>query len=240
MKTSVKWIAIALSMVVLIGGAYFLYNKLSNDQANNDSNGGFVIVMSTNSESTDKGSSTPTDTNTPSTPDTSGTSSEAQTTASSQTQQESESVSTTEQISEPTNPAPDFTVVDINGNEVKLSDMRGKPVVVNFWASWCPPCKAEMPDFESVYKKYGDNVVFMMVNMTDGYQETLSKAKAHISQNGYTFPVYFDTMSSAAYSYNITSIPATYLIDDKGNLVGYKNGMLTAEALEEAIALIYN
>ncbi|MBP3544577.1 MAG: TlpA family protein disulfide reductase, partial [Lachnospiraceae bacterium] len=69
-------------------------------------------------------------------------------------------------------PAPDFTVIDAEGNEVKLSDMRGKPVVVNFWASWCGPCKMEMPEFEEVYKELGDEVHFMMVNLTDGWQET--------------------------------------------------------------------
>ena len=76
--------------------------------------------------------------------------------------------------------APDFTVLDASGNEVHLSDFVGKPVVLNFWASWCPPCKSEMPDFEAVYQACGNDVQFLMVNLTDGNQETLTSAKAYI------------------------------------------------------------
>lgn len=134
--------------------------------------------------------------------------------------------------------APDFTVVDNNGNPVNLSGMKGKPVVINFWASWCPPCKAEMPDFEAMYQKYGETVTFMMVNMTDGQQETLESAKEHIAQSGYTFPVYFDTEYSAAYAYYVTSLPTTYFVDADGNLVTYANGMIDASLLETGIGMI--
>lgn len=134
--------------------------------------------------------------------------------------------------------APDFTVTDKDGNTVKLSDMRGKPIVVNFWASWCPPCKAEMPDFEEMYKKYGDEVTFMMVNMTDGDRETVELAKKHVADNGFTFPVYFDTELSAAYAYYVTSLPATYFIDADGNLVTHAIGMISAETLERGIEFI--
>ena len=97
---------------------------------------------------------------------------------------------------EPTEPAdlaPDFTVYDADGNEVKLSDFFGRPIVVNFWATWCSPCKREMPSFERMYEKYGEDVVFLMVNLTDGYQDTVKKASDFVEKNGYTFPVYFDT-----------------------------------------------
>jgi thiol-disulfide isomerase/thioredoxin len=135
-------------------------------------------------------------------------------------------------------PAPNFSVLDKDGNTVEFSSKKGKPIVLNFWASWCPPCKAEMPDFEEAYKKYGDEVEFMMVNLTDGYQETLQKAKEHVSSNGYTFPVYFDTESSGAYAYNISSVPATYIIDAEGNIVAHAIGMMTAADLETAITLV--
>ena len=93
---------------------------------------------------------------------------------------------------------PDFTVMDASGKEVKLSDFRGKPTVVNFWASWCGPCKSEMPDFDAVYQEMGDEIHFLMVNMTDGGQETLAGAQKFIADSGYTFPVYYDTQYSAA------------------------------------------
>ena len=134
--------------------------------------------------------------------------------------------------------APDFTVIDKDGNTIKLSDMRGKPVVINFWASWCPPCKAEMPDFEEMYKKYGDEVTFMMVNMTDGDRETVELAKKHVEDNGFTFPVYFDTEMSAAYAYYVTSLPATYFIDAEGNLITHAIGMINAATLERGIEFI--
>ena len=112
-------------------------------------------------------------------------------------------VSETEEPGEVTSPdtedlpqkvfAPDFTVYDADGNEVHLSDFRGKPVVLNFWASWCGPCKMEMPDLEKAYQEYGDQIQFMLVDLTDGSQETVEKASAFIKEQGYTFPVFYDT-----------------------------------------------
>lgn len=134
--------------------------------------------------------------------------------------------------------APDFTVYDGEGNAVHLSDFLGKPVVINFWASWCPPCKAEMPDFEAAYKERGEDVVFMMVNMTDGYQETLDSAKSHVAQNGYTFPVYFDTDQSAAITYSATSLPTTYFIHSDGSVAAYGVGMLDAATLERGLDML--
>lgn len=136
------------------------------------------------------------------------------------------------------NPAPDFSVIDADGNKIKLSDMKGKPVVINFWATWCYYCKVEMPDFEEMYKQYGEDVQFMMVDLTDGKRETLDGAKKHISDNGFTFPVYFDTDSDAANAYGISGIPATYFIDAEGNLITYVNGMVDAELIEKGIKMI--
>ena len=83
---------------------------------------------------------------------------------------------------EPDIAAPDFTVLDREGNPVKLSDFAGKPVVLNFWASWCGPCKSEMPDFQEAYEKYDGEVVFIMVNCTDGSRETMDTAMEFISE----------------------------------------------------------
>ena len=142
------------------------------------------------------------------------------------------------ETTEPADLAPDFTVYDIDGNPVKLSDFRGKPVILNFWASWCGPCKAEMPDFEEAYLEYGEDIHFVIVNLTDGRSETVESASAYISQQGYTFPVYYDTAMEAAYAYNVTSIPRTYFIDAEGKLVYAVTQMISADALQSGIDML--
>lgn len=131
--------------------------------------------------------------------------------------------------------APDFTAMDQSGNTVRLSDNFGTPIVLNFWASWCPPCKAEMPHFEAAYKTHTD-IQFLMVNATSG--DIMSDAKKLIEAEGYTFPVLFDTEGVAAYTYGASSLPITFFIDKDGNLVTYAIGSLSAENLERGIALL--
>ncbi|MDE6064050.1 MAG: redoxin domain-containing protein [Lachnospiraceae bacterium] len=134
--------------------------------------------------------------------------------------------------------APDFTVVNEAEEEVKLSDFVGKPVVLNFWASWCGPCKSEMPFFQNMYDTYGEEVVFMMVNLTDGSRETIATALDYVQQADYTFPVYFDTNQEAAYAYYVSSIPATYFIDAEGNLVAYGVGALQEENILQGLNML--
>jgi thiol-disulfide isomerase/thioredoxin len=130
--------------------------------------------------------------------------------------------------------AKDFTVIDVDGKEVSLSDFKGKPVVVNFWASWCPPCKEEMPYFNEVYKELGDEVQFMMVDLVDGSRETVATAKAFIKDNGYEFPIFFDTDQDAAIAYGVYSIPTSIFIDAEGRVVKAITGTMTkADLLEE-------
>lgn len=136
--------------------------------------------------------------------------------------------------------APDFTVYDAEGNSHKLSDFEGKPVVLNFWASWCGPCKLEMPDFDEAYEKYGEEIHFLMVNMTDGYQETLEGASEFIENSGYSFPVYYDTDVDAARTYGVYSIPTTYFIDKNGYVIANGRGALDAETLQIGIDYIYS
>ena len=138
------------------------------------------------------------------------------------------------------NQAPDFTVQDWEGNMVKLSDFFGKPIVLNFWASWCPPCKAELPDFDDACKKYDGEVVFLMVNMTDNQMETVEVAKDFIKTYGYDFPVYFDVSYEAAMVYGVRSIPQTYFINAEREAVATATGMISASQLEQGIGMIYS
>ena len=133
--------------------------------------------------------------------------------------------------------APDFTVYDGSGNKVNLSDYVGKPIVLNFWASWCDPCQSEMPDFHEKYLESGNKIHFLMVNMTGG-RETLSSAKAFISEKGYTFPVFYDTDSSAATTYSVYSLPTTYFIDAEGYLIAQATGAISADTLQKGIDMI--
>ena len=136
--------------------------------------------------------------------------------------------------------APNFTVYDLNDNEVNLSDFFGKPIIVNFWASWCGPCKMEMPDFNEAYQNYNDDIAFLMVNMTDGSRETVEKASSFIEESGYTFPVYYDTSYSAAITQSVSSLPTTYFIDTEGNLIAHARGAIDAATLQKGIDMIYD
>ena len=131
--------------------------------------------------------------------------------------------------------APDFTVYDGNGEPVSLSEMAGTPVVLNFWASWCPPCKAELPDFDEACRN-NPQIRFMMINLTDGGQETRETAQTFIDENGYGFPVYFDEDMDAADTYGVTAIPTTVFIGSDGTVRSSYVGMMSAQALEEGIS----
>ena len=135
----------------------------------------------------------------------------------------------------------DFTVFDEKGNEVKLSDFKGKPVVVNFWATWCGYCVKEMPHFDEAYKK-NLNVQFLMVNAT-GNGETVEKASKFVADKGYEFPVVYDTQSNAIRSFAglgfpVGGLPITFFIDEDGNVVTFANGMIDAETLQKGIDMI--
>ncbi len=135
-------------------------------------------------------------------------------------------------------PAPDFAVYDAEGNEVRLYDYVGMPIVLNFWASWCGPCQMEMPEFQEKYLELDGQVQFLMINMTDGSRETVETASAFIEEQGYTFPVFFDTTYDAAMTYGAYSLPTTYFIDADGYAVTYATGAISGETLQQCIDMI--
>ena len=135
--------------------------------------------------------------------------------------------------------APDFTVYDLEGNPVHLLSYLGKPIVLNFWASWCGPCKMEMPDFQKAFEELDGNVQFLMVNMTDGSRETVETAISFIESQGYTFPVLFDSDMDAAITYNAYSLPTTYFISAEGQVIARASGAISAELLQQGIDMIY-
>ena len=142
---------------------------------------------------------------------------------------------TTESTEPQTVAAPDFTVLDWDGNEVKLSNYLGKPIVLNFWAPWCGPCQMEMPEFNAAYERLGGEVTFLMVH--EG--AAVDDGKDKVTEGGYTFPVVFDVDSSAGNLYGITAFPTTFFIDQEGNLQAYYMGAMDADLLQQGIDLIY-
>ncbi|MDU6265638.1 MAG: cytochrome c biogenesis protein CcdA [Anaerocolumna aminovalerica] len=141
-------------------------------------------------------------------------------------------------------PAYDFTLTDQYGNTHTLSDYKGKVVFLNFWASWCGPCKKEMPDIEELYQKYNlnqDEVVFLGVAnpKSKDYPHNSDEEKDEIleflDENGYTFPTVFDETGEILMNYYITAFPTTFMINKEGNVMGYIPGMMTKDIMESVI-----
>lgn len=135
--------------------------------------------------------------------------------------------------------APDFTVLDYDGNEVTLHDYIGTPIVLNFWASWCPPCRDEMPHFNKVSEEYQkDELLFLMVDLAEGRRETVEAGKKFVEDNGFTFTVLFDTQQDAAITYGVRTIPSTLFIDKDGYILGGIVGGIDEETLRYYISFI--
>ncbi|MFO8035217.1 MAG: TlpA disulfide reductase family protein [Anaerolineales bacterium] len=111
--------------------------------------------------------------------------------------------------------APDFTLDQLGGGEVTLSDLRGNVVVINLWATWCPPCRAEMPAIQEVYQQHRDQgLVVLAVNTT--YQDDEAEAKAFVKEYGLDFPVLFDRTGDVSRLYQLRGLPSTYFVDRDG------------------------
>ena len=202
-----------VALVLVIGGAYFFYQQFAPGFAPEQ--------LATFAPTTE--------------PPTTEPSTEESTKASTEASTEAPTEATTEA---PDLSAPDFTVYDREGNPVKLSDYFGKPIVLNFWASWCGPCKMEMPYFEEVYKEIGDQVQFLMVNSTDGSSETVETASTFVAEQGYTFPVFYDTGFEASMNYQAFSLPTTYFISAEGELIAKATGSIDKETLLYGIGMV--
>lgn len=125
----------------------------------------------------------------------------------------------------------DFEIPSINGKSVKLSDFKGKAVIINFWATWCEPCKVEMPEFEKFYAEYGDEVEIMAINITS--RESSDKSvQSFIDEHKLTFPILLDTESVFRH-YEVINLPTSIFVDKEGKIIGSHAGELTFEMLEE-------
>lgn len=133
--------------------------------------------------------------------------------------------------------APDFTLTKLDGTNVKLSDLKGKKVILNFWATWCGPCQQEMPDMEAFYKEHKENVEILAVNYTPsekgGGEEKVSN---FAKEKGITFPILLDKNIDVTTAYKVITIPTSYFIDTKGVIQDKFIGPMTQKEMEKRVA----
>lgn len=135
--------------------------------------------------------------------------------------------------------APDFTLSDLDGNEVSLSDFKGKVVFLNFWATWCPPCRNEMPSMEALYQKLKDKDFELLAVSLD--RQGSSAVKPFIRDYGLTFPILLDLDGKVARTYRVRGIPSTFVVDKEGliaeRIVGARDWQ-TPDSIEKFLSLI--
>ena len=136
-------------------------------------------------------------------------------------------------------PALDFTLTDQFGNTHTLDQYKGKTILLNFWATWCGPCRSEMPDLQAVYEDYGNNekdlVVLGVAAPNLGQEGSVEDITAFLEENGYTYPTLMNEDASLFYSYGISSFPTTFMIDKNGNVYGYIMGAQSREVFDDII-----
>ena len=135
--------------------------------------------------------------------------------------------------------APDFTLVDQYGETHTLSDYQGKTVFLNFWATWCPPCRAEMPDIQAMYEEHGlnaeDLVVLGAAQPNVGQEGSAEDIAAFLEENGYTYPVVMDESGMTFAQYGIRAFPTTFMISPDGTVFGYISGGISREVMEDIV-----
>ena len=139
----------------------------------------------------------------------------------------------------PVIPAPDFTLTDQYGETHTLSDYQGQTVFLNFWATWCGPCKMEMPDIQALYEEWdenaGDLVVLGVAGPGIGQEGSAEDIAAFLEENGYTYPVVMDDTGTLFYQYGISAYPTTFMIDPEGNVFGYVQGAVSREIMDDIV-----
>ena len=123
--------------------------------------------------------------------------------------------------------APDFTLTDLEGRAVRLSDLRGKAVLINFWATWCPPCREEMPQIEAFYTAYRDQVEVLGIAVG----ESPEQVRAFLAEHPYSWRFMADTAMSVTDQYRVFAIPTSYFIDAQGIVRGSFMGAMTADQI---------
>ncbi|CAM3719964.1 peroxiredoxin family protein [Mesobacillus zeae] len=126
------------------------------------------------------------------------------------------------------NSAPDFNLQSLDGKDIKLSNYRGKKVMLNFWATWCPPCKIEMPAMQELYQKADGQFEILAVNI-----DSDNDVASFMKDNKLTFPVVLDQDHKVSQQYSILSIPTTFVIDEQGNVVKKYIGAMTLEQMQQ-------
>ena len=135
---------------------------------------------------------------------------------------------------------PNFSLPSPENTEVSLTSFLGKPVVLNFWASWCPPCKAEMPAFQQFYEEYAfpeGDYALLSINLTDGVQETRESCQQYLKDNHYTFPVVYDETGAIFSMFSDGRLPVTAFIDEEGFIIGGAFGGITYEYLLASLGI---
>lgn len=166
----------------------------------------------------------------------------AQTEQAEQTEQTETDTETSEEPAErPKVKAPAIEMYDREGNTISLDDFAGKTVFLNFWATWCGPCKMEMPDIQKLYEAYGYNeedVAVIAVAHPGYYREGPQEdIEDFLDENGYTYPVFFDPNATSVEAYSLNSFPTTYMIDDEGYIYGYISGAIPYDTMVEIIKM---
>lgn len=126
---------------------------------------------------------------------------------------------------------------DAEGKELKLSEFKGKPIVLNFWASWCPPCRQEMPMFQKAFDS-DTNVQYLLINQTDGYRETKQKAQEFMTNEKLTMPLYIDETGDSMMKYGLNALPMTVFIDADGVIQGKSLGALNESSFKNYLERI--